>query len=90
MRPAHSGSLSDAVRSKRRPRSPDALIPASDRHQSSGFGDRDDEDSSEPTLILSSVASARRTQLPANALVAYSSDEDDWHNAEEATESRIL
>lgn len=89
MRPAQSGSLSDAVHSKHRPPSPDALIPASDRDQAFGFGDRDHEDSSEPTLILSSVASAGRTQLPANALVAYSSDEDDWHNAEDATESRI-
>lgn len=50
----------------------------------------DDDDASAATLILGAAPlQEQQSPLPSNALVAYSSDEDDWHNAVDATESRL-
>lgn len=47
-----------------------------------------DNDDTPPTVILSAAPLDQQSPLPSNALVAYSSDEDDWHNAMDATESK--
>lgn len=89
LRSANSGSLSDAISSKRRPSSLDASTPRLRNSQVISHPGDANSDSCAPTLVLSSSASAQHSPLPANALVAYSSDEDDWHNAVDATESKF-
>ena len=56
---------------------------------SHGIEYADGDDAAAPTVILSAASLDQPSPLPSNALVAYSSDEDDWHNAEDATESRL-
>ncbi len=84
LRPANSGSLSDAASSKRR--QPLLHAPPPDRGQIVSDIPNVNDDSFAPTMVLGPAASARHSPLPANALVTYSSDEDDWHNAVDATE----
>ncbi len=86
LRPANSGSLSDAASSKRRQPLLHASHPLPDRDQPASGSPDDNDDIFAPTMILGPAASARHSPLPANALVTYSSDEDDWHNAVDATE----
>lgn len=59
------------------------------QQSSHGISYADNDDAAAPTLILTAVSLDQPSPLPSNALVAYSSDEDDWHNAEDATESRL-
>lgn len=87
LRPANSGSLSDAASSKRRQPLLHAPHPPQDTGQAISGSLDDNDDSFAPTMVLGPAASARHSPLPANALVTYSSDEDDWHNAVDTTES---
>lgn len=87
LRPANSGSLSDAASSKRQPLL-HAPHPPPDRGQAISDSPDDNDDSFAPTMVLGPAASAHHSPLPANALVTYSSDEDDWHNAVDATERK--
>ncbi|DBA97191.1 TPA: hypothetical protein ACH3X1_014950 [Trebouxia sp. C0004] len=86
LRPAKSGSLSDAASSKRRQPLLHAPHPPLDRGHAISASPDDNDDSFAPTMVLGPAASAHHSPLPANALVTYSSDEDDWHNAVDATE----
>ncbi|KAL0055371.1 hypothetical protein WJX82_011399 [Trebouxia sp. C0006] len=86
LRPANSGSLSDAASSKRRQPLLHAPHPPQDTGQAISGSLDDNDDSFAPTMVLGPAASARHSPLPANALVTYSSDEDDWHNAVDTTE----
>ena len=86
LRPANSGSLTDAVSSKHRQPLLHASHPPVDRGQPISGSPDDNDDSFVPTMVLGPAASAHHSPLPANALVTYSSDEDDWHNAVDATE----
>jgi hypothetical protein len=88
LRPANSGSLSEAASSKRRQPLSHASHPPPDRGQALSDIPDDNDDSFAPTMVLGPAASARHSPLPANALVTYSSDEDDWHNAVDATERK--
>ena len=88
LRPANSGSLSDAASSKRRQPLLHAPHPPPDRGQAISDSPDDNDDSFAPTMVLGPAASAHHSPLPANALVTYSSDEDDWHNAVDATERK--
>lgn len=89
LHPANSGSLSEAASSKRRQPLLHASHPPPDKGQAIS-GSLDDNDASfAPTMVLGPAASARHSPLPANALVTYSSDEDDWHNAVDATERKL-
>ena len=56
--------------------------------QSRGINHADNDDDAAPTVIFGAAVLNQQSPLPSNALVAYSSDEDDWHNAVDATESR--
>ena len=47
----------------------------------------DNEDDFAPTMVLGAGPLHQPSPMPPNALVAYSSDDDDWHNAVDATES---
>ena len=84
---AQPGSLSSAGSSKRRPSSQNNPLPLSG--QAGGALPDDYDDSSAPTMVLGPTAAAQDSPLPPNALVAYSSDEDDWHNAGDVTESKL-
>ena len=53
-----------------------------------GSNHADFDDASAPTVIWGAAPLDQQSPLPSNALVAYSSDEDDWHNTADATESR--
>ena len=55
---------------------------------SQGISHASKDDDAAPTVILGAAPLDQQSPLPSNALVAYSSDEDDWHNAMDATESR--
>ena len=85
MRSAHSGSLSEAIGIKGRP----ALPHAADQLSRHAQRCPQDDDQFAPTLVLNPSASMQHSPLPANALVAYSSDDDDWQNAVDATESKL-
>lgn len=54
---------------------------------SQGINHADNDNDAAPTVILGAAPLDQQSPLPSNALVAYSSDEDDWHNAVDATES---
>lgn len=90
LRPAYSDSLGGALSRKSRPSSLNAPIAPADQDRINSLAGNDFADSSALTMVLSAAASAQHTPLPANALVAYSSDEDDWHNAVDATERKPL
>ena len=76
----------DAVSNKGHPVSGQPDHPAVTTCQQRGHSD---EDASAPTMILGAAPLQQHSLLPANALVAYSSDEDDWHNADDATEREL-
>lgn len=78
----------DDVGSRSQRTSLQAASPAAEQ-PSHGIHYADIDDAAAPTIILSAVSLDQRSPLPSNALVAYSSDEDDWHNAEDGTESRL-
>lgn len=88
LRPANSGSLIDAASSKRRQPLVHAPHPPPDTDSAVSDSPDDNDDSFAPTMVLGPAASAHHSPLPANALVTYSSDEDDWHNAVDSTERK--
>ena len=87
LRSMASGSLNEALSMKSRPPTAHDSAHASPQ----GHSQSQDNNDYAPTMVLKSSAFEQQSPLPANALVAYSSDDDDhWQDAAEATESKFL
>ena len=69
-------------------RSQHVPLAAAQPSQGINHADNDGDNDAAPTVVLGVPPLNQQSSLPSNALVAYSSDEDDWHNAVDATESR--
>ena len=88
LRSMASGSLNEALSMKSRP--PTAHDPVHASPQ--GHRRSQDNDDYAPTMVLGSSVLEQDSPLPANALVAYSSDDNDsldWQNAADATQSKF-
>lgn len=88
LRPQGKQAAADGVGCTSQPASLRASRPAADQ-PAQGIHHKDHADDASAATLILGAAPQQQSPLPSNALVAYSSDEDDWHNAVDATESRL-